>query len=99
MKGVHFFSQGPIFGAAAAPCEMPHPLRLLPTLLLVVLAPHVHAQGITDETPLRPVTRTFALANARVVQAPGRVIEGATVVVRDGLIEAVGRDVAVPFDA
>jgi hypothetical protein len=34
-----------------------------------------------------------------VVQAPGRVLERATVVVRDGLIEAVGPDVAVPYDA
>src|SRR5690606_38606469 len=66
---------------------------------LLVLTPLAQSQGIAAETPLRPVTRTYALTDARVVQAPGRVIEGATVVVRDGLIEAVGRDVAVPFDA
>jgi imidazolonepropionase-like amidohydrolase len=72
--------------------------RALP-VLLVLLAPLARAQGITSDTPLRPVTRTFALTNARVVQAPGRVLEGATVVVRDGLIAAVGRAVAVPYDA
>ena len=75
-------------------------MRRLPFLTAaLLLAPLGHAQGITAETPLRPVTRTVALTNARVVQAPGRVLESATVVVRDGLIEAVGRDVAVPYDA
>lgn len=80
---------------------MPLRYRLLLALLVMPsLVPLlVGAQGITAETPLRPVTRTFALTNARVIQAPGRVLEGATVVVRDGLIAAVGRDVEVPYDA
>lgn len=50
-----------------------------------------------DDVPV--VTRTFAIENARIVQAPGRTIERGTVVVRDGLIEAVGAGVEVPFDA
>lgn len=45
------------------------------------------------------ITRTHALVNARVVQAPTRMLERATVVIRDGLIVAVGSDVAIPFDA
>jgi len=45
------------------------------------------------------VTDTYALENARVVQAPGQVLESATVVVRDGVIEAVGEDAEVPYDA
>ena len=40
-----------------------------------------------------------AFVNATVVVRPGEVIESATVVCRDGLIEAVGADVQVPFDA
>ena len=55
--------------------------------------------GTASGTPLRPVTRTTALTNARVVVAPGRVLDRATVVVRDGRIEAVGRDLRVPADA
>ncbi len=74
--------------------------RLLLLLLLALPALPALAQ---DRPPLdpgvRPVTRTFALTNARVVPEPGRVLERATVVVRDGLIEAVGADVPVPFDA
>lgn len=45
------------------------------------------------------VTRAIAIANARIVVRPGQVIEGGTVVMRDGLIEAVGNGVAPPYDA
>ncbi len=41
----------------------------------------------------------FALRDARVVAEPGKVLPKATVVVRDGVIEAVGPDVKVPADA
>jgi len=44
------------------------------------------------------VTKTVAITNTRVVQAPGQVLDRATVVIRDGLIEDVG-DVSPPFDA
>lgn len=43
--------------------------------------------------------RVHALTGARVVVEPGRVLESATVVLRDGIIEAVGADVPVPADA
>ncbi len=68
--------------------------------LLSLLALPAQAQ---DRPPLdpgvRPVTNTFAITNARVIPEPGRVLERATVVVRNGLIEAVGENVAAPFDA
>lgn len=56
-------------------------------------------EGENKEPELGPVTRTFAIRNARVVQGPGRVMERATVIIRDGLIEAVGTGLAIPFDA
>jgi imidazolonepropionase-like amidohydrolase len=40
-----------------------------------------------------------ALTGARVVIAPGRVLPSATVVVRDGVIAAVGADAAIPPEA
>ncbi|MEM8933078.1 MAG: amidohydrolase, partial [Acidobacteriota bacterium] len=40
-----------------------------------------------------------ALTGARIVTAPGQVIESGTLVVRDGIIEAVGADVTAPDDA
>lgn len=72
--------------------------RLFTLALLIVVSNAAAAQGITDNTPLRPVTRTFAITNARVVQSPGEVIERATVIVRNGVIESVGNDTP-PYDA
>jgi hypothetical protein len=43
--------------------------------------------------------RVYALTNAKIVVAPGKVIEKGTIVLRDGLIEAVGAKVDVPADA
>lgn len=46
-----------------------------------------------------PATSTYALENVQIVQRPGQVINRGTIVVRNGLIEAVGRSVDIPFDA
>ena len=67
----------------------------LALLLLVATVGVTHAQDYEVPT----VTDTYVVENARVVQAPGQVLESATVVVRDGIIEAVGSDVEVPYDA
>ena len=71
----------------------------LAALALHLALPMASAQGISTDTPRRPVTTTVALTHARVVQAPGRVLDRATVVIRDGRIVAVGENVDVPFDA
>lgn len=51
-------------------------------------------EGLRDASP-----RVHALVGARVVTAPGEVLERGTVVIRDGLIAAVGAEVPVPPDA
>jgi imidazolonepropionase-like amidohydrolase len=43
--------------------------------------------------------RVYALTGATIHVAPGKTLEGATLVLRDGLVEAVGTDVKVPADA
>ncbi len=43
--------------------------------------------------------RTVALTGARIVVAPGKVLENATLVIRDGRIAAVGAGVVPPVDA
>lgn len=62
-----------------------------------------HAQvlrgGTSGDTPRRPVSTAHAITNARVIVAPGRILDRATVIVRDGRIVAVGRNEEVPFDA
>lgn len=73
-------------------------------LLLLLFASSLNAlaQGdptTGDDLDLRPVTRTYAIRNARIVQAPGRVIERGTVLMRDGVIVAVGDNLQIPFDA
>lgn len=46
-----------------------------------------------------PAARTYALTHARIVVAPGRVIERGNVIVRNGRITAVGPNATVPADA
>lgn len=43
--------------------------------------------------------RIFAITDVQIVTSPGNVIENGTVVLRDGLIEAVGENIEVPADA
>ena len=43
--------------------------------------------------------RVHVLSGARIVVEPGRVIESGSIVLRDGIIEAVGPEVRVPADA
>jgi imidazolonepropionase-like amidohydrolase len=50
--------------------------------------------GLAQNTPA-----IYALTNLRIVAEPGRAIEKGTIVVRDGVIEAVGADVKPPADA
>ena len=52
-----------------------------------------------DEKLLPPVTRTYAITNVNIIQAPGRKIDMGTVVIKNGLIIAVGKGVAIPSDA
>lgn len=72
-------------------------------LALALLPVGVAAQQTTRTQPvegMRENSATFhALTGARVVTAPGQVLEGATVVIRDGIIQAVGPNVSAPAGA
>ncbi len=73
-------------------------------LLLVTLPADLNAQQPPQQQATRrddipSVTRTYAITNARIVVAPGQEISRGTVVLRNGVIEAVGPDVLVPTDA
>ena len=46
-----------------------------------------------------PEPSHYAIRNARIVAAPGRVIPRGTIVVKDGLIEAIGANATVPAGA
>jgi imidazolonepropionase-like amidohydrolase len=71
---------------------------------VVLLALMVMPSSASGQT--RPVeglrehpTAVHALTGARIVVAPERVLEDATLIIRNGVIEAVGTGVAVPADA
>jgi imidazolonepropionase-like amidohydrolase len=72
-------------------------------LLLVSLPVFVQAQFQQQPAPepkeLDPVSRTYAITNATVMQGPGRKLEKATVVIKDGLILNVGKGISIPSEA
>ncbi len=70
-------------------------------LIFTIQISGLHAQadtsptdGMRDNTPA-----VHALTNATIVTAPGNTIRDATLVIRDGVIEAVGRNARIPSDA
>ena len=62
--------------------------------LSLALASSVQAQGNDPGAP-----QIWAITGAKIVTAPGKVIASGTIVLRDGVIEAVGASVKVPSDA
>ncbi len=65
-------------------------------LALLVCSFSLFAQ---DEKELKPVTRTYAITNVNVVPTPGKKIDMATILIKDGLITAVGKGIAIPAEA
>jgi imidazolonepropionase-like amidohydrolase len=90
-------------GRPPRPAQQPReePLKTVSVLAagLLAWAPALAAQttpveGLRDNTPA-----VHAFTGARIVVAPGRVLENATLVVRDGRVESVGPRVTPPADA
>ncbi len=63
---------------------------------LLLFSSSLYAQ---EEKELKPVTRTYAITNVNVIQAPGKKIDMATVLIKDGLIVSVGKSISIPADA
>jgi len=81
-----------------------HPSRLLVAATLVALlpvAPRAGASPGPGDGPRPSLDGVYALKGARVVTGAGSPIEKGVVVVRDGLVQAVGAEgsVEIPFDA
>ncbi|PHN05421.1 amidohydrolase family protein [Flavilitoribacter nigricans] len=71
--------------------------RLIGGLLLLCFLPFLsYAQ---DDQEIAPVTRTFVLKNATIITQPGQMIENGQILIKNGLIEAVGKSVSVPSNA
>ena len=74
--------------------------RIVAALALAIALPEVAATQTTPTVGMREnPPGVHALTNARIVTAPGRVLQRGTLVIRDGVIEAVGASAAAPRDA
>ncbi|MBL3655505.1 amidohydrolase family protein [Fulvivirga sediminis] len=62
-------------------------------LFFAVLTTSVYGQD------LPAITSTYVIKNANIIQGPGRKIEMGTLVIKDGVITAVGKNVEVPATA
>jgi len=76
-------------------------LSLKPLLLFYMLMAFlIPKQSLAqDEVKLSPVSRTYAITNVNIVQAPGRKIEMGTVIIQNGIITVVGKTAKIPADA
>lgn len=71
--------------------------HLFGSLLVFFLLPLLlHAQ---DEKEIAPVTRSFVLTNATIITQPGQKIDKGQLLIKNGLIEAVGKTVTIPPNA
>ncbi|UII20677.1 amidohydrolase family protein [Fulvivirga ligni] len=64
-------------------------------LLFLITSLATYAQDLD----LKPVTSTYVIKNVNIIQAPGRKIDMGAIVIKDGIITSVGKNVSVPADA
>ena len=69
------------------------------TILFLSILSILTAQGGPAKALHRNPPRAWALTNATIYAAPGKTIEDGTVVMRDGIITAVGAKVKIPKQA
>ncbi len=69
------------------------------SFLLIGLWSGSPAWAQVDVTDLPPVSRSYVLTNVTLHPQPGESIEGATLVIKDGLISAMGKNVRIPGEA
>lgn len=73
--------------------------RFLTLIFIITLAPlAVLGQQVTDVIKQERVAK-FALTNAKIYTVTNGIIENGTVVISNGIIEAVGSNVTIPSDA
>ncbi len=68
-------------------------------LFLLFLTAIAYGQQQGEEKEMAPVSRSYAITNATVIQGPGRKLDKGTIIIKDGLIAAVGKNVSIPPNA
>ena len=71
---------------------------LLATLaMLISFVPLANGQNGSNASG--PITHTYALTNVNIVPQPGELIEMGVIIIKDGLIHALGKNVSIPANA
>jgi hypothetical protein len=74
-------------------------LKVFSSLYLLVLCISFSAFSQSDPKGERRVTGTYALTNATVITSPGKSISGATILIKNGLIDGIGNNIKIPSEA
>jgi len=74
-------------------------LKVFSSLYLLVLCISVTAFSQSDPKGEKRVTGTYALTNATVITSPGKSISGATILIKNGLIDGIGNNIIIPAEA
>ncbi|SMD44333.1 Imidazolonepropionase [Aquiflexum balticum DSM 16537] len=59
----------------------------------------IFAWSQSDPSGERRVTGTYAIKGATITTSPGKTVSGATIIIKNGLIEEVGTNVKIPVEA
>jgi len=74
--------------------------RLRLVMLILFMSLSAWNTGISQNSDdAKEVTTTYYIKNAFVVQEPGTVLSNTSILIKDGLIQGIGPDITVPFDA
>lgn len=68
-------------------------------VFLAIAPKTLWAQQELLEKTMAPVSTTYAITNATIIQSPGRTLLNGTVVLKDGIILSAGKNISVPPDA
>lgn len=68
-------------------------------LVLVLFLAFHNSKAQSDPSGEKRVTGTIAIKNATITTAPGKTIQNGTILIKNGLIEAVGTNVTIPKEA
>lgn len=68
-------------------------------LVFILCLSFENAKAQSDPSGEKRVTGTIAIKNATITTAPGKTIQNGTILIKNGLIEAVGTNITIPKEA
>jgi imidazolonepropionase-like amidohydrolase len=68
-------------------------------LVLVLFLSFQHSKAQSDPSGEKRVTGTIAIKNATITTSPGKTIQNGTILIKNGLIEAIGTNITIPKEA